>query len=188
MLKDAASAAGWNEAKLVVDRTHHTDARRWYIVCCKQKRSQKRENCVCRLYSAESGACVQCALLVSDEETKSPQNSGSFAAAFSLHRAWVAQDHIKRARSLIRRLNHDGSVGATRVAEDNACSEPATAECSDLARPSKKRRRKDKKSCQTMTAEEKALASMLRERFGSTVSLDELKAQEADVLAVLHEA
>ena len=35
LLLEAAAATGWGRSSLVVDQTHHTDGRRWYVVCRK---------------------------------------------------------------------------------------------------------------------------------------------------------
>jgi SAM-dependent methyltransferase len=103
LLLEAAVAAGWSRhaSALVVDQTHHTDARRWYIVCRRaaacsapprttstsgvahQQQQQQQQQpprppprCCCRMYSTAVGVNVQCVLIARDGSGSSGDGDG----------------------------------------------------------------------------------------------------------------
>lgn len=106
------------------------------------------------------------------------------------HRTWVVNEHAKYARKLMRSLNRIKTVAA---AQDQAAGAGGTAESVPESagnnRAGKKNSHAGKGAVSTvpqLTAAETRLAERLTAAFGAEASLDEVRADTAALLNLMH--
>ena len=92
------------------------------------------------------------------------------------HEAWLATEHAKFARKLIRTLKHvEAAGGGSQEQEVPAASVGG-----------KRGNKNKRKPGHGMSEWERTLGDTLRARFGDECSLDDLKAQPEALLGCLH--
>eukprot|EP00924_Labyrinthula_sp_SR-Ha-C_P013640 snap_masked-scaffold_5-processed-gene-8.63-mRNA-1 protein AED:1.00 eAED:1.00 QI:0/0/0/0/1/1/2/0/209 len=100
-LLQAARKAGFSNARLVLDHTHHTKAFRWYLINDEAKNKSN-----CRLYSNFDNREI----FLPPEENVSCCLQIENGGIERSHEEWVKRDHVKRARHLLRKFKHDPSL------------------------------------------------------------------------------